>query len=180
MRNHTLLGLSGSLRAGSVNTKLMREAGRIYAPASFVEGNLRLPLYDGDAEDQGMPEAVALLGDQIKAADAVVISTPEYNKMIPGVLKNALDWLSRIKGGVWADKPVAIMSATAGRTGGEVALFTLRHAMAPFRPHIHFAPATMVAGASGEFDEEGRLTNERYVKALTAQMEALAVLVDAR
>lgn len=177
MSNHTLLGISGSLRAGSVNTKLMREAGRLYAPDTFIEGNLRLPLYDGDLEAEGLPDEVATLAEQVRGADAVVISSPEYNKMIPGVLKNALDWLSRVKGGVWTDKPVAIMSATAGRTGGEVALFTLRHAIAPFRPRIHLAPATMVAGASGEFGEDGRLTNERYIQGLSDQMEALKAAV---
>jgi chromate reductase len=177
MSDHTLLGICGSLRAGSFNRKLMLEAARLYAPATFIDGNLRLPLYDGDLEEQGLPEEVATLAEQVRSADAVVVVTPEYNKMIPGVLKNALDWLSRVKGGVWTDKPVAIMSATAGRTGGEVSLFTLRHAMAPFRPRLHLAPATMVAGSSEEFDENGRLKNERYVTGLTEQMQALKASV---
>ncbi|MEL7117214.1 MAG: NADPH-dependent FMN reductase, partial [Pseudomonadota bacterium] len=140
----------------------------------FTDGNLRLPLYDGDVEDtDGIPGEVQTLADQVRAADGIIIATPEYNKMIPGVLKNALDWLSRVKGGVWAGKPVAIMSATAGRTGGEVALYTLRHAMTAFRPLMHMAPATMVAGAFKEFDDNGQLTAESYVKALTEQMAAL-------
>lgn len=174
MPDHTLLGICGSLRAGSENRKLMLEAARIYAPETFVDGNLRLPLYDGDVEQaEGIPPAVLTLAEQVRTADAIVIVTPEYNKMIPGVLKNALDWLSRVKGGVWQGKPVAIMSATAGRTGGEVALYTLRHAMTAFRPLLQLAPATMVAGASNEFDTDGRLINARYIEALTAQMGAI-------
>lgn len=179
MPAHTLVGLCGSLRRGSVNRKLMLEAVRLYDPATFIDGDLRLPLYDGDLEEaEGIPTVVATLADQIRGADAVVIATPEYNKMISGVMKNALDWLSRVKGGVWADKPVAIMSATAGRTGGEVSLYTLRHAMTAFRPRLHLAPATMVAGAAGAFDENGRLKEDSYIKALSGQMEALKAAVE--
>ena len=87
---------------------------------AFTEANLNIPLYNGDVETAtGLPGAVALLVDQISSADAVVISTPEYNKGISGVLKNALDWVSRAYGNPWLDKPVAIISATAGRGGGE-------------------------------------------------------------
>ena len=86
-----LLGISGSLRTNSLNRKLIRNAARLYKATDFVEADLRLPLYDGDLEDtSGVPAEVQTLADQIKAADAVVISTPEYNKSISGVLKNAL------------------------------------------------------------------------------------------
>ena len=115
----TLLGISGALRASSTNTQLVRHAAEIFGANSFVQGDLNLPLYDGDVEENaGIPAAVQTLADQIRDADAVIISTPEYNKSIWGVLKNALDWVSRTEGAVWADKPVAIMSATAGRAGG--------------------------------------------------------------
>lgn len=174
MADHTLLGISGSLRKGSLNGMLMREAARLYAPDQFVEANLRLPLYDGDLEsNEGIPAEVETLAEQIRTADAIIVASPEYNKMIPGVLKNALDWVSRVKGGPWQGKPVGLMSATAGRTGGEVALYTLRHALTAFRPQLHTAPATMVANASKEFDDAGRLTSERYIKGLTDQMAAL-------
>jgi len=105
MSDKTLLGLCGSLRKGAVNHKLMLEAARLHG-GTFTQGSLRLPLYDGDVEENdGIPAEVETLAGQIKAADAIVIATPEYNKMIPGVLKNGLDWLSRVKGGVWAGKP---------------------------------------------------------------------------
>jgi chromate reductase len=90
-----LLGLCGSLRKDSLNRKLLHEAARHYG-ARLTEGNLRLPLYDGDLEaEHGVPEDVMTLARQIKAAEAVVIAAPEYNKSISGVLKNALDWISR-------------------------------------------------------------------------------------
>jgi chromate reductase len=173
MSSLTLLGLCGSLRAASWNRKLMLEAARLFEPAEFIEGSLRLPLYDGDLEAQGLPAEVQLLADQIKAADAVVIAGPEYNKAMSGVLKNGLDWISRVPGGVWRDKPVAILSAAAGRAGGERTQMTLRHAMNPFRAHVLPGPEVMIAAPDREFDAEGRLINEMPMKLLTELMEAL-------
>lgn len=169
-----LLGISGSLRKDSFNRKLIREAARIGNASSFTEGDLRFPLYDGDLEEaEGIPAVVQTLADQIAEADAVVISTPEYNKGISGVLKNALDWVSRTDGNVWAGKPVALLSATAGRAGGERAQFNLRHAMMPFRARVLQGPEVLVGGAQGEFDEAGQLTGDGYVKFLTELMDAL-------
>jgi chromate reductase, NAD(P)H dehydrogenase (quinone) len=173
MSSLRLLGICGSLRAASWNRKLMLEAARIFDPAEFIDGNLRLPLYDGDLEAQGIPPEVQLLADQIKAADAVVIAGPEYNKAMSGVLKNALDWVSRVPGGVWRDKPVAILSAAAGRAGGERTQMTLRHAMMAFRPRILQGPEVFIAAPDREFDEQGRLVNEMPVKLLTELMAEL-------
>ncbi|MDG1115689.1 MAG: NAD(P)H-dependent oxidoreductase [Flavimaricola sp.] len=173
----SLLGISGSLRAGSYNTKLMHEAARLFAPDSFVVGDLRLPLYDGDLETaEGIPPQVQLLADQIASAEAVVISTPEYNKALSGLLKNALDWVSRTKPNPWADKPVAIVSATGGRAGGERSQSSLRLCLNPFRPWVLPGPEVLVGGASGEFDDEGRLTNDRYLAALSELMEGLKAM----
>ncbi|MEL7211515.1 MAG: NAD(P)H-dependent oxidoreductase [Pseudomonadota bacterium] len=169
-----LLGLSGSLRKEATNRKLLMEAQRLFAPESYVEADLNLPLYDGDLEaDAGVPDAVKTLAAQIEAADAVVISTPEYNQSISGVLKNALDWVSRVDGSPWAGKPVAIMSAAAGRSGGARAQYALRLCMQPFRPRILQGPEVMVAASSKEFDEDGRLTGEMYLKMLQELMDAL-------
>lgn len=165
-----LLGLSGSLRAASTNTKLMHAAAASYGGDVQI-GNLRLPLYDGDLEEQsGIPADVQTLADQIAGAAAVVIATPEYNKSIPGVLKNALDWVSRVEGAPWAAKPVAIMSATAGRAGGERAQFALRLCMMPFRPLILQGPEVLVAASFKEFDDSGALVTESYQKALDELM----------
>ena len=169
----TLLGLCGSLRGASYNRKLMREAGRLFAPERFVEGDLRLPLYDGELEDRGMPAEVQALADAIEAADAVVIACPEYNKALPGVLKNALDWVSRVEGNPWLHKPVAIVSATGGRAGGERAQFSLRLCLVPFRPLVLPGPEVLVGQAKAQFDEDGRLVNERNLKALETLMQDL-------
>ena len=173
MSSLRLLGICGSLRAGSWNRKLMLEAARIFDPAEFTEANLRLPLYDGDLEALGLPPEVQELAEQIRAADAIVIAGPEYNKAMSGVLKNALDWVSRVKGGVWRDKPVAILSAAAGRAGGERTQMTLRHAMTPFRARVLPGPEVMIAGPDKEFDAEGRLTNDRALALLTELMADL-------
>jgi len=174
MSSHTLLGISGALRKESFNTKLVHEAARIFDPADFALGDLHLPLFDQDLEDaQGIPAEVQRLSDQIKAADAVVISGPEYNKSVTGVLKNALDWVSRTEGNPWADKPVAIMAATAGRAGGERTQFALRLCMVPFRPRILHGPEVLVGQAQNQFDENGRLINEINLKSLEDLMAAL-------
>ncbi|WP_066707867.1 NADPH-dependent FMN reductase [Celeribacter ethanolicus] len=168
-----LLGISGALRAASTNTKLMHEAVRLFGPCEFTEANLRLPLYDADLEAEGIPSEVMVLAEQIRDADAVVMSTPEYNKMIPGLLKNALDWVSRTGVKPWEGKPVAIMSAAAGRAGGERSQYSLRWALTPFNAHLLQAPEVLVADSSHAFDPQGRLINERTVAGLEKLMTAL-------
>ena len=170
----TLLGISGSLRKDSRNTALLHEAARLFAPDEFILADIRFPLYDGDLEDsKGVPDAVKKLHAQIKAADAVVISTPEYNKNLSGVLKNALDWLSRERPQPWTGKPVAIVSAADGRAGGERSQYSLRHCMTPFNPRILQGPEVMIAAADKAFDKNGQLENEFSVKSLTKLMTAL-------
>ena len=174
----TLLGISGTLRKASTNTMLMRNAAEIFSADTFVEGNINLPLYNGDLETaEGVPASVQLLADQIASADAVIIATPEYNKALSGSLQNALDWVSRTKGGPWKDKPVAIMSAAAGRAGGERSQFSLRLAMMPFRPNLLQGPEVLIANSSNEFDESGKLTNDRYIQVPTELMAELKARV---
>lgn len=169
-----LLGISGALRKDSSNTKLMREAMRLFGEAETTEADLNLPLYDGDLEDaQGIPPEVQKLADQIATADALVISGPEYNKGVSGVLKNALDWVSRTDVFPWTGKPVAIMSAASGRAGGERTQMMLRACLVAFRPRLLQGPEVMLAQGREQFDETGRLTNERTEKTLTALMVAL-------
>ena len=155
-----LLGISGSLRANATNRMLIREAGRHFG-GDYVEADIRLPLYDGDEETaHGVPSSVQALADQIAAAEAIVISTPEYNQSFSGSLKNALDWISRVEGRPWLDKPVALMSAAAGRSGGARANYALRLAMTPFRTRL--LPMEVLLASSGSaFDENGRLISER-------------------
>jgi chromate reductase len=168
-----LLGICGSLRADSWNRALMHEAALIFDGA-FSEGSLRLPLYDGDLESRdGIPPEVQALADAIAQADAVVIASPEYNKSYPGVLKNALDWVSRTKGNPWLGKPVAVMSGTAGFTGGARANYALRLGLMPFRPEVLPGPELLVANVAEQFDADRRLTNDRYRATLTELMDDL-------
>ena len=169
-----LLAVSGALRRESTNTRLAAEALRLFGPAEADWADLRLPLYDGDLEDaEGLPAPVRRLIAQIRAADGVIISTPEYNKNLPGVLKNALDWVSRDKPMALAGKPVAIMSAAAGRAGGERSQFSLRHCLTPFTPRILQGPEVTIAGSGDAFDAAGRLTDPRSLETLTQLMQAL-------
>ncbi len=174
MSQPTLLGIAGALRKASTNRMLLREARTAFGPATHLEADLNLPLYDGDAEsNEGIPASAQALYDQIAAADAVVISTPEYNKAPPGLLKNALDWVSRIKGNPWEDKPVAIISAAGGRGGGDRSQFALRLMLTPFQPHLLTGPEVLVADSSNAFDEEGHLKDARYQKVLDQLMAKL-------
>ena len=123
----TIIGISGALRRGSFNTALLRGAVDL-APAGLaidVASIREIPLYDGDLEaEHGIPEPVRALKDRIAAADGLLLVTPEYNNSIPGVFKNAIDWLSRPADDiprVFGDKPVGLMGATPGRGGTTLA-----------------------------------------------------------
>ncbi|NNE51489.1 MAG: NAD(P)H-dependent oxidoreductase [Sulfitobacter sp.] len=169
-----LLGLSGSLRAGATNTKLLQAAARLFGESDFTLADINFPLYDADDENaQGVPEAVKTVAQQIDDADAVIISTPEYNKGPSGVLKNALDWISRTDGNPWEGKPLAVMSAAAGRAGGERAQMILRGFMVPFRTRILQGPEIHLADSRNQFDEDGHLKSDIYVKDLTNLMTSL-------
>lgn len=166
-----LLGISGSLRAESFNTLLLAEAARIFAPAHYSLADLNLPLFNEDIVKK--PESVLKLHADIMAADAVIIATPEYNKNLSGVLKNALDWVSMVRPAAWAGKPVAIMSASSGITGGVRAQYSLRHCLTTFNPRILQAPEVMIGNAAEAFGENGQLGNERTIKLLRKQMDTL-------
>ncbi|MFT6168994.1 MAG: chromate reductase [Celeribacter sp.] len=168
-----LLGISGSLRATSTNTQLVNAAVKSFGDSDFTLADLNLPLYDGDVEAEGIPASVMTLAEHIRDADAVIISTPEYNKMISGVLKNALDWVSRSGLSPWTDKPVAIMSAAAGRSGGERTQYSLRWAMAPFNAHLLQAPEVLIASSGTAFDADGALIDERSQAGLDKLMATL-------
>lgn len=167
-----LLGISGSLRREATNTKLINEAGRLYG-GEMSFGGVRLPLYDGDNElENGIPVSVQALADQIEAAEAVVISSPEYNQSLSGVLKNALDWVSRVKGRPFGDKPVALMSAAAGRLGGARANYALRLAMSSFKPRL-LTQEFLLADGRNQFDADDRLISEKFARQLPDLMTKL-------
>ena len=181
MSDLKLLTISGSLRKASTNRLLAAEAARRFGPAEVETADIVFPVYDGDLEDSsGIPAEVQRLADQIAAADAVVISTPEYNKGISGVLKNALDWVSRTDGNPWRDKPVALMSAAAGRAGGERSQNMARLCLNPFRPYLLPGPEVFIGNTSKQWDEAGRLNDDFAIKLLTELMTLLRDAAEAR
>ncbi|MBB3992507.1 chromate reductase [Sulfitobacter undariae] len=174
MASPKLLGISGSLRKESHNSLLLAEAARLFGDAQYTQADINLPLYNGDDEEaHGVPAAVEALVQQIADSDAVLISSPEYNKGPSGALKNALDWISRSATKPWTNKPVVVMSATAGRAGGERAQSVLRGFMVPFRPRILQGPEIHLAASYEAFDANGQLTGEMYINELTQLMQNL-------
>jgi chromate reductase len=101
------------------------------------------------------------------------MTSPEYNKGISDVLKNALDWISRVPGGVWKDKPVVVMSAAAGRSGGETAQSMVRHCLMPFGARLVAGPHVCIASANEQFDETNRLLSARYQSLVAKVMDNL-------
>ncbi|MEM9140182.1 MAG: NAD(P)H-dependent oxidoreductase [Pseudomonadota bacterium] len=168
-----LLGLSGSLRAGSFNTMLVKEAAALFAADTFKMGDLRLPLYDGDLEEQGMPAEVERLVEDMRWADAIVMSTPEYNWGPSGVLKNALDWASRFKPAPMGGKPLALVSAAAGMSGGQRAKTTMYPLLIPFGVKMVYTPEVNIGAAHTKFDDQGKLADDGAVKFLGQLMDNL-------
>jgi NAD(P)H-dependent FMN reductase len=168
----TIIGVSGSLRRGSFNTALLRAAAAVTpAGAELSIATIRdVPLYDGDLEErEGIPAAVAALKDAIAAADGLLIATPEYNNSIPGVLKNAVDWLSRPPadiGRVFRGKAVAVMGASAGGFGTILA----QDAWLPVLRALGTRPwcegRLLVARAQTVFGPDGALADERVKEQL--------------
>jgi chromate reductase len=159
----TILGIAGSLREGSYNRALLRAARELVPEGvGLDELDIRgLPFYDGDVEAAGDPEPVVALKQAIHNADALLIATPEYNRGIPGVLKNAIDWASRPPlASPLTAKPVAIMGASTGRGGTARAQEQLRSALEFSRASVLEQPEVLVPEAYMRFDEHGELTDE--------------------
>lgn len=157
-----ILGLSGSLRAGSFNSAALRAAAELAPEDVRIEiGSIReIPLYDDDVRAAGIPASVTALQERIMAADAVLIATPEYNYSVPGVLKNAIDWLSRLKPQPFNEKPVGIIGASMGGIGTARAQYDLRKIFVFLNAHVLGQPEVMIAAAHTRFDADGRLTDE--------------------
>jgi chromate reductase len=171
-----VLGIAGSLRAGSYNRALLRAAQEL-APAGMEITTFDLapvPLYNGDVEAKGDPEPVAALKAAIRQADALLIVTPEYNFGVPGVLKNAIDWASRPpRGSALQGKPAAIMGATPGMGGTGRAQMQLRQAFVFTQTHPLLSPEVLVARAAEKFDASGKLTDEPTRKFVGQLLAAL-------
>lgn len=179
-----VLAIAGSLRRDGYNRRLL-EAAVSAAPARMhiVHHDLReVPLFDEDLERAaaGGPEGVRALREAVAAADGVLIATPEYNQSIPGVLKNALDWLSRpAPTEVLIDKPVAILGASAGRWGTRLAQAALRQVLAATESAVLPAPMLFVREAAQAFDANGALTDLAVDAALHRLLGAFAGWIEA-
>jgi NAD(P)H-dependent FMN reductase len=157
-----ILGLSGSLRRASYNSALLRAATKLMPPEATLEvGSIRgIPLYDGDVEAQGIPAAVSQLKQAIMAADGVLLVTPEYNNSIPGVFKNAIDWLSRPSADikrVFGARPFAVIGASPGGFGTTLSQSAWLPVLRTLGTHAWFGGRLMVSRAGAVFDESGAL-----------------------
>ncbi|MGE4448040.1 NADPH-dependent FMN reductase [Azospira oryzae] len=158
-----LVTLVGSLRQASYNRMVANTLPEL-APAGVGISTLPalhdIPLYDGDVEAKGIPPAVTALAEAIRAADGLIIVTPEYNYSVPGVLKNAIDWLSRVPNQPFAGKPVLLQSASMGPFGGARAQYHLRQVLIYLNPRVFNVPEVMVGGVQNKVDAAAGKLND--------------------
>jgi chromate reductase, NAD(P)H dehydrogenase (quinone) len=171
-----VIAICGSLRKGSYNAALARTAPKL-APAgmSIVPAPPigAFPLYNFDVQSSaGFPGPVNDLAAAIRAADGVLICTPEYNWSIPGVLKNAIDWISRLKDQPFAGKPVALQSAAGGLLGGSRAQYHLRQSLTSIDAHLFGRPEVIVTFAAQKFDDRLELRDQTAINMITQQLAA--------
>ena len=152
-----VITISGSLRKGSFNTALasqlhkwVPEGMSVAAAPAWAD----LPTYNADDQAKGFPETVTKLADAIRAADGVIIVSPEYNYGVPGGLKNAIDWVSRVKDQPFKDKPVAIQSVAGGPLGGGRVQYQWRQIMVFLEALAFTRPEGFVGMAGSKFDEK--------------------------
>ncbi len=161
-----VLGISGSLRKGSFNSMALRAAQKL-APAGMeisMADISQIPMYNDDVRAAGEPAAVTALKAQVRAADAVLIVTPEYNFSIPGVLKNTLDWLSRPPEPPFDGKTVAIMGASPGPVGTARVQYHMRQVMVFMNAFVVNKPEVFISNCASKFNEQGELTDETTAK----------------
>lgn len=169
-----IVGLCGSLRAGSINRHALKLAGDCMPAGMTLEiAEWRdVPVFDADVMAQGLPPAVQALRERIRRADGVVIATPEYNFSVPGGLKNVIDWISRGDDQPLAMKPLAILSASLGPLGGARVQYDLRKIMLFLNAMVLVKPEVFIGGAGAKFDAQGQCTDETTRKFVTQQMAA--------
>jgi chromate reductase, NAD(P)H dehydrogenase (quinone) len=178
-----IIGLSGSLRGASVNAMLLRAASQSAPAGVTVEiASIRgIPLYDGDVEaTEGIPATVQELKKKIASADGLLIVTPEYNNSIPGVLKNAIDWLSRPSEeiqSVFGGRPVAIIGATPGQGGTSLAQTAWLPILRTLGATPWFGGRLMLSNTEKIFDDEGQMIDQKTRGRLETFMKGFAAFV---
>lgn len=171
-----ILGLCGSLRRQSLNRlALDAAAGLLPEGLSLQVADIAdLPLYNQDMEAVGLPAPVLRLGAQLAQADGVLIASPEHNFSMTAALKNAIDWTSRLKPQPWKDKPVVLLSVTAGPVGGARNQYEVRKVLGALEALVMPRPEVFIGLADGKFDAQGQLVDAAARQALATQMQALA------
>jgi chromate reductase len=182
----TIVGISGSLRAGSINSALLRAAtGEMPADATLEVATIRgIPLYDGDVEaTQGIPDAVSRLKERIAAADGLLLVTPEYNNSIPGVFKNAIDWLSRPPADiarVFRGRPVAVIGASPGGFGTLLSQTAWLPVLKTLGADTYAGGRLQVSRAGDVFDASGTLVDARVREQLRTFLAGFCAFATAR
>ena len=170
-----ILGLAGSLRQASYNRAAVRAAGTLLPAGATLEiFDLHgLPGFSED-DEKSTPAKIVELKQRIRAADALLFATPEYNYSVPGVLKNAIDWASRPYGdSAWGGKPAAIMGASVGAGATMRAQYHLRQIFVYLDIHALNQPEVMIGNASSRFDASGNLTDDGTRERIRKLLEAL-------
>jgi chromate reductase len=179
MADIKVLTLVGSLRAASVNRQLAElaaEAAPDGITLNIYEGLGDLPFYNEDIDTEDAPAAVVALRAAAAEADAALVVTPEYNATIPGVLKNAIDWLSRMTPQPFAAKPIAMFGASGGALGTARAQYQLRQTFVFLDGRPVNKPEVMIGAAQNRF-ADGKLTDEATGKLLADLGASLALAV---
>jgi chromate reductase len=176
-----VITIVGSLRKGSYNAALARELPK-FAPAgmgiSAAPSWEKFPIYNADDQNStGFPADVTALSDAVRAADGVIFVTPEYNYGIPGGLKNAIDWVSRVKDQPFKDKPIAIQSATGGPMGGGRMQYHLRQAMVFLNAYTFNTPEIFVGSAHTKFNDKMEFTDEAGVNFIKQQLAGFETMI---
>ncbi|MGH6903783.1 MAG: NADPH-dependent FMN reductase [Geminicoccaceae bacterium] len=156
-----VLGFAGSLRQGSFNRAALRAAVELAPEGMTIETFDLAPIqpYNEDVKQRGFPPPEQDFRERIRAADALLIVTPEYNRGVPGVLKNAIDWASRPPDQPFDGKPTAIFGASPGMIATAVAQYDLRRYLGVLNAIVMNTPSVMIGQAAEKFDQQGRLTD---------------------
>jgi chromate reductase, NAD(P)H dehydrogenase (quinone) len=178
-RQIRVLAMSGSQRCDSYNTALLRATQDLALPAMAIEiyDLAPLPMYNDDLRNTGYPPPVAHLRESIRIADALLIASPEYNRSVPALLKNAIDWASRRPDQPFKDKPIAIMGVSNGALGAAFANYHLRQIFVYLDARVLNGPEVMIGNAKMKFDAANRLTDEPTRTFVADHLRKLASLV---
>lgn len=170
-----IAGISGSLRKQSTHRGILRNVAEqlSHKGIDFVAVEIgEFPLYDQDLNAQGIPDVVQKAHDQLASADAIILASPEYNYSVSGVLKNAIDWFSRVENQAFNGKAVSIMGASPG-LGTSRSQYDLRKILVFMNAFVVNKPEVMIGQSSSKFNDQGDLTDERTIEFIGKALDSL-------